>query len=674
MKRPLASACLTFTAALIVFTRIPARAGACCGVLLLTLLGLVYWFVRIRARAAMLCALCSLFAAAFCGWAACSVRDAQCVLISDSSYNAELVVLEVNDSYQTPLVKARVKSVSGRKVLGVTTSFFSPDGLAPGDAITARYEFDRLFYPSRSGELETSGALVAIRSRGDNDALIRTIDAIRSFMKNSLWDTVSEPLSGGLCAAVITGDRAGVPVELRDAMNRAGDSHLLAVSGLHITLLLGTLLKALSLAKPKPALGLTVAVLLAAMCAVFYGGTPSVVRASVMGLFSFAGPLCSRRNDPITSMSAAAALILIIQPLSVCDASFLLSFSCCFAIVAVFPSVDKLIVKSADGKPVWLTPIFSVLRALALSATISIVTLPVIIALEFPLSLVAPLVNVPVIALTPFMLGASFLIPLFSLVRFLEPLRMLCGIVAGLAAKGIVMISAFAASQQYAAVSTGALWLKIWAAFACVVCVASYFLRNNKRLRLRKTLTAALCVFTLAGGIAVKAISTAGVPRVFTYGGTAVVEGESGSVVIVDNISLNGTVYLKGYLKQRNAKEVVAIAIVDYLSNEKTAWLTEALACDNVHSFDGWNVEEETFYPGGVIIKMKEGGEAEVIAPDGVALKLGEPTGAFDNGFRVSAVGANGEEELLCDGGADYHSADITVYFSGENGYKRVRE
>lgn len=674
MKRPLASACLTFTAALIVFTRIPTRTCIYCGALLLVLLGAAYWFVRIRARAAVLCALCSLFAAAFCGWSACSLRDAQCELLSDSSHNAELVVLEINDSYETPLVTARVKSVSGRKVLGVTTSFFSPDGLAAGDKITAQYEFDRIFYPSRSGELETSGELVAIRSRDGSDAPIRLIDGIRSFMKKSVLETVSEPLSGGLCAAVITGDRSSVPVELRDAMNRAGDSHLLAVSGLHITLLLGTLLKALSLARPKPALGLSVAVLLAAACAVFYGGTPSVVRASIMGLFSFVGPLCSRRNDPITSMSAAAAAIVLTQPLSVCDPSFLLSFSCCFAIVAVFPSVDKAVVKASDGKPAWLAPIFAAVRALALSATISIVTLPVIIALEFPLSLVAPLVNVSVIALTPFMLGASFLIPLFSLARFLEPLRMLCGIVAGLAAKGTVAISAFAASLPYAAVSTDAVWLKIWAVFACLVCAASYFMRNNKRLRGRKTIAAALCALTLAGGVAVSAISTAGVPRVFTYGGTAVVEGESGSVVIVDNISLNGTVYLKGYLKQRNAKEVVAVAVVDYLSDEKTAWLGEALSCDNIHRFDGWDSEEMTFSPGGVIITVKEGGEAEVLASDGVTLTLGEPSGAFDNGFRVSAVGADGEETLLCDGGAEYHSADITVYFCGENGYKRVRE
>ena len=139
----------------------------------------------------------------------------------------------------------------------------------------------------------------------------------------------------GLPSALLLGDRTALSPTLRRDFSRAGVSHLLAVSGLHLTLLFGMLallLRFLRLPRRVRAVLLTLA---AAGYLALLGFPPSATRAAVMLGFVYLSWLCAASADPLTSLGLAGALILGISPCAVADAGFWMSFSATLGLLTV---------------------------------------------------------------------------------------------------------------------------------------------------------------------------------------------------------------------------------------------------------------------------------------------------------------------------------------------------
>lgn len=107
------------------------------------------------------------------------------------------------------------------------------------------------------------------------------------------------------------------------AMNRAGFLHIVAVSGMHIAFLVGLL--QLLLGKTRSSSLLCLGLVWLFVC--ITGAPASAVRAAVMQSFLLIAPMVNRENDPITSLSAALALILLANPYAAGSVGLQLSFS-----------------------------------------------------------------------------------------------------------------------------------------------------------------------------------------------------------------------------------------------------------------------------------------------------------------------------------------------------------
>lgn len=137
-----------------------------------------------------------------------------------------------------------------------------------------------------------------------------------------------------LAAAMAVGDRRFVPAETTEAYRMAGLSHVLVVSGLHLSILctyLYALLRRL-LHRRRPAALLCMAFVLLFMA--FTGFTPSIVRSGFVYLFMYAAVLFSRRADTLTSMALAAIILLAGNPYACYDVGLLLSFTATFGALA----------------------------------------------------------------------------------------------------------------------------------------------------------------------------------------------------------------------------------------------------------------------------------------------------------------------------------------------------
>jgi competence protein ComEC len=151
--------------------------------------------------------------------------------------------------------------------------------------------------------------------------------------------------AGGIATALVTGNTGAIAESDADAMRRAGLAHLLSISGLHVTAVVGiTMLLVLRLLALSPWLALRVRLPMVAAgagaaAAVGYtllaGAEVPTVRSCVAALLVLAAMALGREALTLRLVAAGATLVLVVWPESLAGPSFQLSFAAVTAIIAL---------------------------------------------------------------------------------------------------------------------------------------------------------------------------------------------------------------------------------------------------------------------------------------------------------------------------------------------------
>lgn len=149
--------------------------------------------------------------------------------------------------------------------------------------------------------------------------------------------------NGSLVCAMLLGLRDGITPETREVFSRLGISHLLAISGLHLSVLSGSLFRLLCLLRvPRRAACMTsaaFAVLFCALCGFPY----SLVRAMLMYVLYCGAIIAGRDPSSVDALCFAGALICLCSPSAVTALSFQMSFTATLGIVCFStPLTDEL--------------------------------------------------------------------------------------------------------------------------------------------------------------------------------------------------------------------------------------------------------------------------------------------------------------------------------------------
>ncbi|WP_423405345.1 ComEC/Rec2 family competence protein [Faecalibacterium prausnitzii] len=137
----------------------------------------------------------------------------------------------------------------------------------------------------------------------------------------------------GVLAAMVTGDRSHLSTRLRNAYRGAGLSHVLVVSGMHVSILCGSVLARFRLKRRKLRSYASCrrnALLRAGMAVLLVGVTsftPSVLRAGAAVWISALGVWVYGPADALTSLGVAGVLMTAGNSYAVCDIGFELSFA-----------------------------------------------------------------------------------------------------------------------------------------------------------------------------------------------------------------------------------------------------------------------------------------------------------------------------------------------------------
>lgn len=212
--------------------------------------------------------------------------------------------------------------------------------------------------------------------------------------------------------AMVLGQREEIPQDILARFRRTGSFHIFAISGLHVgivALLLMLLLKSLGVSRSWFGVWLTP---LLALYVISTGMKPSALRALAMAAVFLLAPLFRRQPDIPSSVSFAAIILLLFQPLQLLSAGFVFSFAVVMMIVMVFSVVpDRLL---AGG---WVKGYGLSLAITSVAASLASFPLA---ALYFgtvsPIALIGNLLVVPLTFCIVVCGWLSFLIPVASTV------------------------------------------------------------------------------------------------------------------------------------------------------------------------------------------------------------------------------------------------------------------
>lgn len=315
------------------------------------------------------------------------------------------------------------------------------------------------------------------------------------------------PHSADIVRALVLGDRGDMDAELRESFDRAGITHVLSISGLHITLLAMAVMKLLGLFLPR-----RWSFWLALAAVVFYGVlvgmAPSVVRSILMYAALGAGQATGRPTDSFTRLALAFLLLLIWQPLYLDDAGFVLSFSACAGMLCLTPAltallrIDRLRAPEGSLRPTALLKrgarYFGSLLCSTLAAQLS--TLPAVIAYYGELPLLATLGNLIVVPLI--LLGMYLAVAALPLSLLWMPLGTVFAALGDVVFQGSTYLTRLCATLPLNALALPdfPLWLTLLFVGAVAAISPLTRLRRGARYALLAALPALVCVAALLPG------------------------------------------------------------------------------------------------------------------------------------------------------------------------------
>ena len=200
------------------------------------------------------------------------------------------------------------------------------------------------------------------------------------------------------------GDKRGLPQEYLDYFSQTGTTHIMAISGMNITIIaalsLGLML-AIGLSRRQ---AFYLAVLLLIIFIILVGAPASAMRAGLMGFLVLWALKLGRLNKITNSIVLAGAIMLLINPkLLRYDIGFQLSFLAILGLVYFYPLINERLIKIKIPKLKGGREIFS------MTIAAQVFTLPITAYNFSTVSLIAPLPNILILGFIPILTALVFI-------------------------------------------------------------------------------------------------------------------------------------------------------------------------------------------------------------------------------------------------------------------------
>lgn len=344
--------------------------------------------------------------------------------------------------------------------------------LSPGDTLTGSFQL-RLTTPgSKQGSTYHQGKGIFLLAYADEGVSfmkttqvpLRFYPAVLRQKIVSILDSIFSDDVLAFARALLLGDDSLLPYETDTNFKISGIRHIVAVSGLHVSILIA-FVYLLSGRKRvlTAALGFPILFLFAAIA----GFTPSVVRACIMQGLMIGALLFDQEYDPPTSLAFAVLVMLIINPLTITSVSFQLSVGCIIGIFLFYAHIYRYLYQKMGGpkgKTIWCKIRRGICAGVAVSVSATIVATPLSAIYFGTVSIVGILSNLlimPVVSIVFYGIALCCVLGTFWL-----PGAKFLGFLVNFLIRYILLIAKIMATPHFAALYTCSIYAILFLIFA----------------------------------------------------------------------------------------------------------------------------------------------------------------------------------------------------------------
>ena len=406
--------------------------------------------------------------------------------VSDYSYETDYgVAADARIYIQGRRYKVRVYLVEG-------------ESLIPGDTVTGNFSLRMTTPDSKKGSTYHQGKGIFLLAYADEKAVVEKaekvpLDFLGATLRKKITDRLDDAFpedTRGFARALLLGDSSLLTYEEDTAFKVSGIRHIIAVSGLHISILFA-LIMTVSTRRGLPAalIGFPVLFLFAAIA----GFTPSVVRSCVMQGLMILALLFDKEYDPPTALAFAVLVMLGINPMTITSVSFQLSVGC---LIGIFLFYQKLYdfwllrVPATSGKSRLSRTLRGIFASISITLSAMTVTTPLCAAYFGMVSIVGILTNLLTLWVVSFVFYGIMLVCALGFV-WGSGATILARIVSW-PMRYVLGVSDVMSKFMLASVYTESVYVVIWLVFAYVL-LTVFFLGRRKH--------PALMAACMAGGL-----------------------------------------------------------------------------------------------------------------------------------------------------------------------------
>ena len=229
----------------------------------------------------------------------------------------------------------------------------------------------------------------------------------REKMVQVIYEAVEDEDTAGILAAICTGDRSGLSDSSSQLYRQSGIAHILAVSGLHISMIGMTIFRLLRKKFRYPLSAIVSLFLMIGFC-IMSSASPSAVRATIMFAVQIAAIGLGKTYDILSALSLAAILLLLSNPFYLYHTGFQFSFAAILGVAVLYQTFEKFfIIKNR---------FFS---AVMMSIAVTMSTIPLTAFYYYEIPLYSILLNLIVLPVMSLVLGTGLAAAFFGMISVL---------------------------------------------------------------------------------------------------------------------------------------------------------------------------------------------------------------------------------------------------------------
>ena len=352
------------------------------------------------------------------------ISNIQEQLLQKSVYvTGEIAETDVNSAGTLSKYKVHLQSVDGEKLPFYRRFYIylysDAKGHYPGEQVSGTVDFFETsieFGYGREDRVYVSGVQNKDElnfSPAKDFSIYQTLHSFRQSVISKLKYGSTKTI--GLLKALCFGDKDFIDYDLYVSLRRIGLSHVMAVSGLHLSfavLLFGLVFLVTGV---NYRIRYIIGIFISIFFTVAVGMPLSCLRACVMLCIFSVGMAFDWFSDSLTSLSLAAFLVVLFNPYAVRDIGFLLSLSATFGIITLQAPIENFLFPKKIGKNHRIIGIYRKFTGVfACSVAAMITTLPITLIIFRSVSLIGPFANVILIYPLELMFMLGILIVSFN--------------------------------------------------------------------------------------------------------------------------------------------------------------------------------------------------------------------------------------------------------------------